>query len=136
MSSDVDSVQSTPMCCKCGHLELVKYLMPKFGDGKFDLECAAHNCLHNAVCRGYPKLVRYLIEERGFNPCLKDSVSNIIASERASLYCLKCLLVQADLDCSLLACSNGRLAVVQELMTRHRVNPHLVNEVCVCVCVC
>ena len=83
-------------------MELVKYLMSNYGDSKFDLDCSAHNCLHNAVCRGYPKLVRYLIEEGGFDPCLRDSVSKIIAIERASLYCLKCLLAQADLDCSLL----------------------------------
>ena len=57
-------------------MELVKYLMPKFGDSKFDLDCAAHSCLHKAVCGGDPQVVRYLIEEGGFDPSLRDSVRN------------------------------------------------------------
>ena len=43
---------------------------------------------------------------------------------------------QNDADCFHLACGNGKLKVVQELVNRHNVDPHVVNEVCVCVCVC
>ena len=42
---------------------------------------------------------------------------------------------QNDADCFHLACGNGKLKVVQELVNRHNVDPHVVNEVSVCVCV-
>ena len=58
-----------------GHLEIVKYLMPKFGESKFDLDNLAQSCLHKAVREGHPKVVRYLIEEGGFDPSLRDKVS-------------------------------------------------------------
>ena len=57
-----------------GHLEIVKYLMPKFGDSKFDMDNLAQNCLHKAVREGHPKVVRYLVEEGGFDPSLRDRV--------------------------------------------------------------
>ena len=44
--------------------------------------------------------------------------------------------MQEDLDCYLLACYRGKLAVVQELVNRHKMNPHIANEVRACVCVC
>ena len=52
--------------------------------------------------------------------------------------------MQNDLDCFLLACYHGKLKVVRELVNRHHVGPHVVNEVgawvhvCACtrVCVC
>ena len=60
-----------------GHLETVKYLMPKFGDSRFDLDNLAQSCLHKAVSEGHPKVVQYLIEEGGFDPKLRDNVSTI-----------------------------------------------------------
>ena len=57
-----------------GHLEIVKYLMPKFGDRRFDLDNLAQSCLHKAVREGHPKVVRYLIEEGGLDPNFKDLV--------------------------------------------------------------
>ena len=57
-----------------GHLEIVKYLMPKFGDSRFDLDNLAQSCLHKAVTEGHPKVVRYLIEEGGLDPNLRDNV--------------------------------------------------------------
>ena len=57
-----------------GHLEIVKYLMPKFGHSRFDMDNLAQNCLHKAVKEGHPKVVRYLIEEGGFDPSLRDRV--------------------------------------------------------------
>ena len=61
-----------------GHLEVVKYLMPKFGDSKFDLDNHAQSCLHNAVWNGHPKVVQYLIEEGGFDPSLRDKVGRYV----------------------------------------------------------
>ena len=57
-----------------GHLEIVKYLMPIFGDRRFDLDKFAQSCLHKAVREGHPKVVRYLIEEGGLDPSFKDLV--------------------------------------------------------------
>jgi len=48
--------------------------MPKFGDSRFDLDNLAQNCLHKAVKKGHLKVVRYLIEEGGFDPSLRDEV--------------------------------------------------------------
>ena len=61
-----------------GHLEIVKYLMPKFGENRFDLDRAARSCLHNAVREGHPKVVQYLIEEGGFDPSLRDKVGRFV----------------------------------------------------------
>jgi len=58
-----------------GHLEIVKFLMPKFGASRFDLDNLAQNCLHKAVKEGHLKVARYLIEEGGFDPSLRDRVS-------------------------------------------------------------
>ena len=38
-----------------GHLEVVKYLMPKFGDSRFDLDNDAQSCLHKAVRGATPR---------------------------------------------------------------------------------
>ena len=52
----------------------MKYLLPKFGDRKFDFDNRAHTCLHKAAREGYPKILRFLIEEHGFDPSLRDLV--------------------------------------------------------------
>ena len=43
--------------------------------------------------------------------------------------------MQDDFDCFLLACSHGQWKVVQELVNRHGLDPHVVNEVRVRACV-
>ena len=63
------------LAARGGHLEVVKYLMPKFGDSRFDLDIQGQSCLHKAVKKGHLKVVRYLIEEGGFDPSLGDKVS-------------------------------------------------------------
>ena len=54
---------------------MVRYLCGKFGPDKYDLDSTAQNCLHWASREGHPKVVRYLIEQQGFDPSLMDSVS-------------------------------------------------------------
>ena len=54
---------------------MVRYLCTKFGPDKYDLDSTAQNCLHWASREGHPKVVRYLIEQQGFDPSLMDSVS-------------------------------------------------------------
>ena len=39
--------------------------------------------------------------------------------------------MQDDADCFYLACGNGKLKVMQELVNRHNMDPHVVAEVCV-----
>ena len=119
-----------------GHLEVVKYLIPKFGESKFDMDNLAQNCLHKAVWEGHLKVVQYLIEEGGFDPSLRDKVRKLYL--HTSTVCSATYLhVQNDLDCFLLACCNGQLIVVQELVNRHGMDPHVVNEVCASVlCTC
>ena len=56
-------------------MEIVKYLIPKCGDRKFDLTNAGNTCLHRAAQGGHLAVVKYLIEECGFNPNLGNKVS-------------------------------------------------------------
>ena len=55
-------------------MEIVKYLIPKFGDRKFDLTNDGDTCLHRAAWKGHLSVVKYLIEECGFNPNLANKV--------------------------------------------------------------
>ena len=56
-------------------MEIVKYLIPKCGDKKFDLTNTSNTCLHYAAQGGHLAVVKYLIEECGFNPNLGNKVS-------------------------------------------------------------
>ena len=56
-------------------MEIVKYLIPKFGDRQFDLTNAGNTCLHYAAQEGHLAVVKYLIEECGFNSNLGNKVS-------------------------------------------------------------
>ena len=56
-------------------VEIVKYLIPKFGDRKFDLDNDGSTCLHWAAQEGHLVMVKYLIEECGFKPNLANVVS-------------------------------------------------------------
>ena len=57
-----------------GHVEIVKFLIPKCGDGRFDLDNAGNTCLHWAAQEGHLAVVKYLVEECGFNPNLENQV--------------------------------------------------------------
>ena len=56
-------------------MEIVKYLIPKFRDGRFDLTNAGNTCLHYAAQEGHLAVVKYLIEECGFDPNPANMVS-------------------------------------------------------------
>ena len=51
-----------------GHLDIVKYLIPKFADRRFESTNSGNTCLHLAAREGYLALFKYLIEECGFDP--------------------------------------------------------------------
>ena len=55
-------------------MEIIKYLIPKFGDRKFDLTNDGNTCLHWAAQEGHLAVVKYLVEECEFNPNLADKV--------------------------------------------------------------
>ena len=55
-------------------MEIMKYLIPKFGDRRFDLDNAGNTCLHYAAWEGHLAVVKYLIEECGLNPNLANNV--------------------------------------------------------------
>ena len=70
-----DKLNALHLAACGGHVEIVKYLIPKFGDRKFDLDNAGNTCLHWAAREGHLAVVKYLIEECGFNPDLGNKVS-------------------------------------------------------------
>ena len=55
-------------------MEIVKYLIPKFGDRRFDLDNYGDTCLRYAAQEGHLAVVKYLIEECGFDPNLGNKV--------------------------------------------------------------
>ena len=70
-----------------GHIHVLKYLMPIFGDSKYDFDGSAQNCLHRAAKEGHKEVVNYLIREHGFDPQLRDSVSPTCPSKLCALVC-------------------------------------------------
>ena len=56
-------------------MEIVKYLIPKFGDRKFDLDKHGNTCLHCAAWKGHLAVVKYLVEDCGFDPNLGNQVT-------------------------------------------------------------
>ena len=51
-----------------GHLDIVKYLIPKFADTRFKPDNYGYTCLHWAAKESHLALVKYLVEECGFDP--------------------------------------------------------------------
>ena len=69
-----DKVNALHLAAYGGHVEIVKYLIPKFGDRTFDLDNHGETCLHWAAQEGHLAVVKYLIEECGFDPNLGNMV--------------------------------------------------------------
>ena len=49
-----------------GHLEMVKYLSPKFGQRRFDKNNTGETCLDRAIAKKKHNVVDYLVQEAGF----------------------------------------------------------------------
>ena len=70
-----DKLNALHLAARGGHVEIVKYLIPNFGDRKYNLDNDGNTCLHNAAEEGHLAVVKYLIEECGFSPNLGNKVS-------------------------------------------------------------
>ena len=69
-----DKLNALHLAACGGHVDIVKYLIPKFGDRRIDLDNPGNTCLHYAAQEGHLAVVKYLIEECGFNPNLANTV--------------------------------------------------------------
>ena len=49
-----------------GHLEMVKYLLPLYGEKKFNVDNNGDTCLDLAIKAKHKKVVDYLLQEAGF----------------------------------------------------------------------
>ena len=87
-----DKLNALHLAACGGHVEIVKYLIPKFGDREFDLANAGNTCLHCAAREGHLAVVKYLIEECGFNPNLGNKVSCCVYS--VCVYSVCCFHIQ------------------------------------------
>ena len=58
-----------------GSVECVEYLLPHFGDRKFVMDVYGRTCLHYAVEGGSLLVMRYLVDQCGFDLSLRTAVS-------------------------------------------------------------
>ena len=71
-----DKLNALNLAACGGHVEIVKYLIPKFQSSvNFDLDDDGDTCLHYAAQEGHLALVKCLIDNCGFNPNLGNKVS-------------------------------------------------------------
>ena len=54
------------LAARHGHLEVVQYLLPIFGDKRFSVTRSGETCMSLARRKGHQEVVRYLLEEGGF----------------------------------------------------------------------
>ena len=71
---DQDGSNALHSASAAGHVEIVKFLIPKCGDGQFDLDRDGNTCLHCAAQEGHLAVVKYLVEECGFDLYLENQV--------------------------------------------------------------
>ena len=58
-----------------GSVECVKYLLPRFGDKKFEVDEDGLTCLHWAILGSSLPVVRYLVDQWGFDLRSRTAVS-------------------------------------------------------------
>ena len=73
-----DKLNTLHLAAYCGHVEIVKYIIPKFGDRGFDVDNAGNTCLHWAAREGHLAVVKYLNEKCGFNANLANKVNIVV----------------------------------------------------------
>ena len=63
-----DCLNALHLATCCGHLDIVKYIIPKLAGRRFDSDKYDSNCLHWSAREGHLSIVKYLIKECGFDP--------------------------------------------------------------------
>ena len=53
----------------------MEYLLPLFGERMFEKDVIGRTCLHYAVVGGSLPVMRYLVDQRGFDLSLRTAVS-------------------------------------------------------------
>ena len=81
-------------------MEIVKYVILKFADRRFDLDNAGNTCLHYAAQEGQLAVVKYLIEECGFNPNLANKVGCCVCVHSVCCFHIQCCMYLTLCDVS------------------------------------
>ena len=92
------------MAAAGGHLEVIKFLSPKFGARVHEKDNNWYTVLHWAALRGHCEMARYLIEELKMDPQDRDKVCRVpwegkicskVQGLRASYMCVQVLVCKA-----------------------------------------
>ena len=60
-----------------GHIEVIKFLLPLFGERVHEKDNNSYTMLHRAAQYGHCQVARYLIEEVHMNPQDRDEVCRV-----------------------------------------------------------
>ena len=65
------------MAAEGGHIEVIKFLLPLFGERVHEKTNISSTMLHFAAQRGHCQVARYLIDEVHLNPQDRDKVRGV-----------------------------------------------------------
>ena len=66
------------MAAQGGHIEVIKFLLPLFGDRVHEKDNYSYTMLHVAAQCGHCQVARYLIEELHLDPQDRDEVCGVL----------------------------------------------------------
>ena len=69
-----------------GHIEVIKFLLPLFGERVHEKTNASYTMLHWAAQKGHCQVARYLIEEVHMDPQDRDEVCGCQGTVLVSVY--------------------------------------------------
>ena len=70
----------------CGHTEVMKFLLPLFGERVYEKANKSYTMLHFAAQGGHCQVARYLIEELHLDPQDRDKVRGVPGPVLVSKY--------------------------------------------------
>ena len=65
------------VAAECGHIEFIKFLLPRFGERVHEKTNVSSTMLHCAAEGGHCRLARYLIDEVHMDPQDRDKVPGV-----------------------------------------------------------